>query len=435
MMRFFLSLLHVCLVFSLVAADANKVEEGWRYEESLALTVTNGSVSTDFDEEFIRNVHTPMAYKVDSAKENYAHKALELPTPDDRMFAVFRFTPVIQVKDGDPFSLGNTVFISSVIFDNKLPSEVSFSEGCEFVFASGFFKYKEEKTKLTPDIVAYDAHYEFEEKAKPDVFVRIPSLNASLPLAFIMRNYIHQEYLQKILKFRYPREFLTEGESVLQNANYSKIKDIHEETLKSIGESAKKIETVLNQACRDAATTDITTLLQPIKALESSIGRRSVGNNAKANSYTCAEQVGLDFLSDIRVMQFLKRAVKIEDQKVKGIIVHLHTSQTPCGGSCATSLARECESAGLFKNIFNRKPVKLVCTTSAHYQRSELQVKYDDTNAFNALRDDTGSPARSLNFNICNTHPSPYPVILYGKQEIEYIVLLEKYSGMRRKRI
>lgn len=62
MMRFFLCLLHVCFGFSLVAGDAAKVEAEWRYQDTFALNVTNGSVTTLFSEDFLKQVHNPMAY-------------------------------------------------------------------------------------------------------------------------------------------------------------------------------------------------------------------------------------------------------------------------------------------------------------------------------------------------------------------------------------
>lgn len=435
-MRFFLCLLHICLGFSLVAADTSKVEEGWRYQDTIELTVTNGSVTTSFGEDFLKQVHAPMAYIVDMAKTTYSTKEKDvplLPDPSGRMFAMFRFTPVMQTSEGSDFTFGKTVSLFDVKFnDASASSATQFNCGYECIFTSGFFKIGEEKTKLIPDIKVYGASYNQGQSEKKDVFVRIPPIASShIPSVFIMRNYIDPQYLRTVLISRYLEDL---SSSILAQGNYTKIREVHAVTLSSLDERAKKIRAVLGQASQDADFTDISTLLHSTKILESD--KRNVGNNAKANSYSCAEQLGLDFMSDLRIIDYLQKATNVADEKIVGVIVHVHTSETPCGGACATSLVRESENGGLFRRIFNNKQIKIICTTSEHYKRPDQQIPYGDTNFNGELRSLEEKPCPlQFSFTVAN-EVSAYPVILYGRAENAnvYSVLREKYGQMRRQR-
>ena len=404
-------------VFIQLRATAS-VEEGWRYQDTFNFCIACNSIRTTIDESFLRSVHTPLAYTVDMAKKNYA--TTDLPTSDSRVFAAFRFTPVIQENPEVCFSLGKTVPISNAAID--FPEEVQLATGYECVFVSGFFKVGEEKTRLVPDILKYDAYYEG-MTAKPEVFVRIPPLTLSpVPSTFIIRNYIDPEYLTRSLQFRYPDSIT---DSIFIQGDYSQIRAVHVETKQLLEERKRKIEEVLDTAKGLAGTTDISILLKPLKKLESD--RRKVGNNARANSYNCAEQLGLDFISDIRVTSYLRRKTNVTDGKVVGVIVHLHTSETPCGGACATSLARECEPGGLFSRIFHGKPVKLINTASEHYRRPPQQIRYDDTRYKEILRP-LGETPESIEFSLTSPR-TPYPIILYGEEAPgNYQILREAYS-------
>jgi len=400
------------------------IEEGWRYQDSLSFCITCGTLESQIDEGFLRSVHTPMAYTVDKAKEIYAKKDFQLPTPDKRMFAVFRFTPIIQESLGTPVLLGKTVSISNTAIDEGFLAEVQFSTGYECVFVSGFFKV-EEKTKITPDIIKYDARYEglTATTAKKEVFVRLPPLASSpVPFTFLMRNYTDPEYFRRSLMFRYLGNM---SGSILTQGDYSPIRAVHAETEQALEKRKRKIEDAFDTAKELAGTTDISMLLESLNELKSD--RRNIDNNARANSYTCAEQVGLDFISDTRIINYLRGATRSADENVVGVIVHVHTSQTPCGGACATSLARECEAGGLFSRIFERKPVRIINTASEHYRRPAQQIPYDDTRYKEALRPFNVEPA-PIEFSLTNV-TAAYPIILYGEEMPgDYKILRDRYS-------
>ncbi|MDP2193704.1 MAG: hypothetical protein Q8K36_04195 [Alphaproteobacteria bacterium] len=236
-----------------------------------------------------------------------------------------------------------------------------------------------------------------------------------------MRNYIDPEYLRNTINYRYP----TTLSNSLLCRGYAKIFSIHEETLATLNERAEEIKRTLNAALGCADSTDINTLLLPLDELKNK--RRRVGNNQRANSYTCAEQVALDYMSTDETQSFLKEITGIKREDVVGIIIHVHTTETPCGGSCATSLTRETESGGIFNKIFDCKPVKIICTSSHHYNRGDGQIPYDDTffNEFLSV-----SPPNPIEFSISSAEIHPYPIVLYGKADRsdEYVILEERYS-------
>lgn len=259
------------------------IEEGWRYQDSLSFCITCGTLESQIDEGFLRSVHTPMAYTVDKAKEIYAKeiyakKDFQPSTRDKRMFAVFRFTPIIQESLGTPVLLGKTVSISNTAIDEGFPAEVQFSTGYECVFVSGFFKV-EEKTKITPDIIKYDARYEglTATTAKKEVFVRLPPLASSpVPFTFLMRNYTDPEYFRRSLMFRYLGNM---SGSILTQGDYSTIRAVHAETEQALENRKRKIEDAFDTAKELAGTTDISMLLESLNELKSD--RRNIDNNAR----------------------------------------------------------------------------------------------------------------------------------------------------------
>ena len=401
------------------------IEEGWRYQDTFKLSVTNDSVTTQIGEDFLKNIHAPMAYTVDIAKKVY--EKTDLPSPAGRIFAAFRFTPIMQENTDSHFFPGRTVSISNTAIEEGFPAEVQFSTGYECVFVSGFFKVGEDKTKLTSEIIMYDAYYE-NIAVKPEVFVRIPPLTIAalpythIPYTFLMRNYIDPEHFTRSLMFRYLGNITG---SILEQGDYSRIRAVHAETEQALEKRKRKIEDAFYAAKELAGTTDISILLKPINELKSD--RRKIGNNVRANSYSCAEQVGLDFISDTRIIDYLRKGTRVADEKVVGVIVHVHTSETPCGGACTTSLARECEAGGLFSRIFQGKPVKLISTASKHYERPDGQIRYDDTRYKEALRPFNVEPA-PIEFSLTNV-TAAYPIILYGEEMPgDYKILRDRYS-------
>jgi len=212
--------------------------------------------------------------------------------------------------------------------------------------------------------------------------------------------------------------------SILEQGDYSQIRAVHAETEQALEKRKRKIAQALEIARQSADTTDISILLKPLNELKSD--RRKIGNNVRANSYSCAEQVGLDFISDTRIINYLREATRVADEKVVGVMVHVHTSETPCGGVCTTSFAREGEIGGLFNRIF-QKPVKLINTASKHYERPDGQIRYDDTRYKEVLRPFNEEPA-PIEFSLTNV-TAAYPIILYGEEMPgNYKILRERYS-------
>ncbi|MDP2193705.1 MAG: hypothetical protein Q8K36_04200 [Alphaproteobacteria bacterium] len=147
-------LIYVFLCIQLLASE--KVEEGWRYAKSLHLRVSDGHITTDFTEATLRRIHTPMAYMVDQSKNIYT--SAELPDPATRMFAMFRFTPVLRDKEKKCFILDETKPLIRPL-NPSAPEEVRLTTGYECVFVSGFLKYEDTKTKFKPDSDLIDARY------------------------------------------------------------------------------------------------------------------------------------------------------------------------------------------------------------------------------------------------------------------------------------
>src|SRR5688572_8925287 len=112
--RFTLRLFSLLLTFLQVCSAS--VEEGWRYQDSFALRIVNGSVVKEIGEEFLQSKHTPMAYIIDKAKTTYTDSSL--PSPEGRLFAMFRFTPLIGNIDG-AVSFGETVSISNMAIEQQ----------------------------------------------------------------------------------------------------------------------------------------------------------------------------------------------------------------------------------------------------------------------------------------------------------------------------
>ena len=62
---------------------------------------------------------------------------------------------------------------------------------------------------------------------------------------------------------------------------------------------------------------------------------QSFNNAPGANSYTCAEQTGLDFIQDVRVIHYLQESLNLKNDNVIGVIANTHCTHTPCS-SCSS---------------------------------------------------------------------------------------------------
>jgi len=110
-----------------------------------------------------------------------------------------------------------------------------------------------------------------------------------------------------------------------------------------------------------------------------------------------------------------------------GVIVHLHTSENPCGGACATSLTRECELNGLFNRIFKDKPIKLVNTISAFYIRPRNQIPYCETRCYGKLLS-IGSTPQPIEFSL-DQGQTPFPVISFALSDRTYKIVRDNYPS------
>ena len=393
------------------------VEEGWRYSANLKVCLMdNESKLADLPQNFIPSVHSMMAQMVRTAGESYKNEGF--PNQKDRMFCSFRFTPIME-KDG-VYSAGKTIRLDTNMTDEELiPDGVDIEEqfAYEYLFVSGFYPFPETKVATGLPVSGYDAYYE-DSTVKKGAFVKLHGLrSAPFPYKFLMRNYMDPEKLKNNIQTCF---IDIPTDSILRRENYQRIKNIHEKTLETLNVRNDNINEAFKRAADKAKTTDIADILTELNNLLIP-QRREVGSNVSAGSYTCAEQVGLDFMATTNIMEKIRQRANIEHSCVKGMIAHLHTSETPCG-TCSPLLTRACESDGFLKNLFLNKPVFLINTTSNHYQRPEQQIPYEHTQFLaNIVIDPISSIATSqpINFNLTDSSKNlPYPTIIYKPIDI-----------------
>ncbi len=393
--------------FGMEAASSDLIEEGWRYGASLKVQVPG--VDEPFD---IEHIHRPMAYMVDEAQQTIkdtknkdiknkksAGGAVMPPESEGqelkRFYCCFRFTPVIN---RGCIQLGKTIAITSDMADEKLQI---MGTGYEYVFVSGYGDL-DTGSKTSAFVSAYSAnHMRIPDSVKKDIFfVGYPVTRSNLPYSFLVRNYIDPAILMGNVGFRY-------GETRPQGP----IEAIHTPTLGEISKRNEDIDKALEKARGLVSSTEITTLLNPLKELE--LKRRGLGNSDATNSYTCAEQVGLDFIADSRIFEALQSRLRIGEDEVVGLLIHCHTTACPCG-TCATSLARECEEGGIFNLLSNTKRIRLINTTSNIYDRPAKQIKVKDTTSFKHVIDTPLEGFHSpISFDLSAPSPLPFTTVLY----------------------
>ena len=408
--RYFLfSIVLILNVVGSYGTTLNHVEEGWRYRASLNLKISRGLKVELFDDNFLPTLHSNMAFVINGAYDAYKNSGL--PDSKGRMFSLFRFTPVI--RQSSRLTLGSTVSLTNLITqevpDHALAPGIA---SYELVFVSGFFDLDNNKkgplAKLIKDrlIKGYDGVYDGAQfRNKPNLFVLTsPPPTAVLPYRFLMRNYIDPEILARNVNHRY---FPEDPSSTILNCAI--LQKIHSKVRTKLDERMKVAITTMDECKKKLLHMDIVEALRELEQLK--MQRREFHNVFEANSYTCAEQLGLDFIRHERTGHHLRKNMCIEDEAVQAIMIHLHTTETPCG-TCATSLARECETGGLLRELFNNKPILLICTCSEHYKRPEGRIPYNKT--FFMVEGELKK--QDIEFDLVKRDCLPYSVILYKEQ-------------------
>jgi hypothetical protein len=406
-------------------AATSPIEEGWRYGGSLKVIISKTSPGTDdsrvgcgagagsgttIDPLDVEPIHHPMAYMVDEAP------GVQAGGSDGRYYCCFRFTQVIKDVDHGT-RLGKTVAVTSDMVDERL--QVMKSPGYEYIFASGFSKYPS-KSHFRPFFSSCDAKY---DSLWEDAFVVSRPTKPTLPYNFLTRHYMTPERLKRNVSFRYGST-LDASESSLKSGPIGKIKEIHcIDVDGKVGANLTKLGQVkkfLDETEGFLTTMDMP-FLKPLKdalnPLKSVLGERTwefegLGDTKETNAYACAEQTGLDFIADERVFARIQSKLEVTDPKVLGILIHCHTTRSPCG-TCATSLARECEEGGVLKELSKGKPLHLINTTSEIYERPSGQIQVKETTSFHHMVGTSLAEFNSpISFNLA-AHSLPFTTILY----------------------
>jgi hypothetical protein len=395
--------------FGMEAPAAPLIEEGWRYGGSLKVKVADA----EFD---VEPIHRPMAYMVDEAPTALKggdpfFGATSVRNPA-RYYCCFRFTTVVNSPGEGGLQLGRTIAITSDMRDDKLQD---MGTGHEYIFASGYSDPIEPDPKKASFFSSYDAtpSVRGSSTVRKSSFVIGYPTGPRLPYNFLTRNYMDPEVLWNNVSFRYKdlsSSFLAAGPT-------EKFKEIHHPTLGEIVDRNNAITAALEKAKSLVLSTDITTLLAPLRELEPA--KRSLGtkNGSATNSYTCAEQTGLDFITDKRIFEALQSRLKIATDGVVGLLIHSHTTAEPCG-TCSTSLARECEDEGIFKLLATGKPLRLINTTSDIYRRPERQIPVKETTSFHHMVGTSLAEFDSpISFDF-SAPPLPFTTILYKSASV-----------------
>lgn len=370
---------------SAAATSASTVlEEGWRYRATLGLKLMCPSYEATLPDSVLASIHTTMALKVDSAQAAYkelarSNSGAEKKSEKEKnrtLYCAFRFTPILGSigVDGNinGLRLGKTVKITNMATDGDvLPKSAMSSdeEGHEYIFASGFFsERKQQPHSLSTYFMGYNFQDSSSEMSLPNLFWRMPLSRISpLPFRLLMRHYMNPGLLAREIRFRY-LDGLDKGSFLkIREGVAAKVYSSHLKTVATISpdESGATSSGVAASGGGSASAA----------SAEALPGSQEVGNNPLALSYNCAEQAGLEFLEDRAVGEYLKKIIDITNSEIFGVLIHLHTSETPCH-TCATSLARECEKGGLFERLFGGKPIQIVTTTSDHYERRGYPINY-----------------------------------------------------------
>jgi hypothetical protein len=351
---------------------------------------------------------------------------------------VFRFTSVLV--EGGRTKLGKTVTITDAIFAHG-GDQAAFDDipSYETVFMSGFSPV-ERTGPLVKYIQPLSLKTEYSAREKPNAFFIFPPFNPekkaergstirSIPLRLMQRSFIDPELFSRNIRFRYPE---TSESTCFERGNYAPLFEIHREAIYKLEERESLIRRTFGDLSELALLNDVSEVISRIEELKNPL--RNFNNVAAANSYTCAEQTGLDFIQDERVIAYLMRSLDITNPLVKGVLINIHCSDTPCS-TCATSFARESQRGGIFKRISGDKAVGIVCSCRKHYPRKAPAISYARTtwlegaglDADDQLAGDITAP---YVLNLDNPEFfSPMPVILlkHGGSTSSFVPNQQKY--------
>lgn len=403
-------------------AEIDLAEEGWRYQRGFDIkVVSEKGVEKNFN---FHSLHSSMAFLMEASQQLLAIDFESMK--GGKAFSIFRFTTIEMTASG--LEKGATVSLPSALFDDSptFPLLSSFIPSQETIFASGFCDVDGTKGTISKFITTKDfspfcilsptkvdqsssvvasstvhdpqtqlanlsgAWNIVSEKAEK-MFVMLPPIHPEKPhligqagkydlsVRFIQRNYIDPSLFARHINFRYPKD---NEDTIFSRGNYDQIRSTHEKAKSSLEQREKIIEEDFEKLKGYALKADIVEVLKGFENLKK--GRHKFHDSVAANSYTCAEQGGVDYLFDKAVFEYLQKTLAIREDRIKGLIIHLHCSHTPCS-SCATAIARECEQGGLFYEMARGKPIKVISSCSSHYDRPIGMVPYKNTKWLESL--------------------------------------------------
>jgi len=368
------------------------IEEGWRYHKSLKLTLTHSpakSLTVDLLPE-----HQGMAKTLDSTtKKDKDPKKVEYA-------CLLRFMPIFYDSGKEALIVGSAIILTDPISlktqtsDLVQPYEVGFMSGsCP---EKGAFANNIKKIDLTL----------YGEKRKGIFGLRPPCMNEKnsigsfFPFAvcFFQRFYINHQVLKQTISFRFPENLQS---SRLTGQSYELVRAPYLSTIKKIMEHEENLSKTLDTVKKEAFAHSMSYAMRDILLVMKK--SREFSDNPAVNSFTCAEQVALEYLRDIEILKGLQQKLRVGDDGFRGIIVNVHCTHTPCF-NCAVSLSRESETGGIFNLLANKRPVVLFCSYQTPYKRKEPMPTYTKKCTEKTL-------SANIEVNLQETSLNPYPIV------------------------
>tara|TARA_A100000171_G_C2132891_1_gene147921 strand:- start:676 stop:1977 length:1302 start_codon:yes stop_codon:yes gene_type:complete len=387
------------------------VEEGWRYRMTLKVEFfTEGSERpVIIDDERLLQIHGSMAAIDVHARTSEAKT----------IFATLRVTPVLKSLSRRPeYSLGRTHPLPNVLIQDDSSLE---TPRFEIVASSKSVDLNtlDSKAMGRSGVVLPPCH--FESYDHQGMFVFSPSGNFVTPFFYLKRNYFSPSILEQRLR-QYLGEANGDGASSSASAAASSssasivsatsvvdpeyLHRVHDMTLDSLRQRQESL-------IRELTHLPVRKVHELSEAKKKA-GAPSFNVNPMTNSYTCAEQTLLDYVHTDEVQQRLGTLKSHYEEDFVGMLVHIHTSETPCS-CCATSLVRECEKDGIFPAIFE-VPCFLIETCGEHYQRKGEMLSYDKTRSMGP-GPESGSSSESKTIRIAAEQPHIAPFIILEEDE------------------
>ncbi len=402
---FFYSFLFVfqCSFFLCLSSE-NLVEEGWRFHPTLSINLKFNERDFELD---ISHEHYAMAHLLRPPPKSLS--IIEKKDKDDKVCCLMRFTPII-VSEGSELKCGKTISLTQEIFDlnaqcDQVKGKVPYSE---IGFLSGY--YKPDKSRDTES-------FKIEDDCMPDYIGLIPEsrrdkyISNTFSVKLAQRIYMNPKRLEQSINFRYPDNHTP---SCFIGGNYDRLLEVNRETKENIKELKKFNEEMMKCVESYISNGKLKSASDYVEVESKKEIFANFSVNSKMLHYVCAEQVALDFLTSIKVQNYLKWQIDLE-KGVWGIIINFHCSHSPCC-SCATALAAEIQEGGIFQKIFETK-VFLICSAQNWYTRAKGMIKHEETKFF--------GNEEGLNF-------TPYHMVLltYDVNQKMFKVNLERYNSM-----